>query len=78
MTDHTSDLARLTEASGDPEAFRVVYEALMTMYESSMRVGRMTQFADEAAAIAVQSLRAAGRLPLEAATAQRSSKEAPR
>ncbi|MEV1315472.1 hypothetical protein AB0J14_05225 [Micromonospora arborensis] len=60
--DRTDDLAKLTEASGDPEAFRIVYTALMSRYESSCRVGHLTQFADEVAALAVQALRGAGRL----------------
>lgn len=62
MADRTDDLAKLTEASGDPEAFRLVYSVLMSRYESSCRIGHMTQFADEVAAIAVQALRGAGRL----------------
>lgn len=64
------DLAALSEASGDPEAFRVVYSALMSRYESSCRVGHLTQFADEVAALAVQALRGAGRLTATAATVQ--------
>ncbi|MGC4886677.1 hypothetical protein [Micromonospora sp. DT227] len=58
------DLVRLGEASGDPEAFRIVYSALMSRYESSCRIGHMTQFADEVAALAVQGLRGAGRLTI--------------
>jgi hypothetical protein len=56
------DLAKLAEASGDPEAFRLVYSALMAVYGSSSRAGHMTRFADEASAIAVATLRRADRL----------------
>lgn len=56
------EVAALAEASGDPAAFRLVYSILMQRYDDSCRVGHMTQFADEVAAVAVQTLRDAGRL----------------
>jgi hypothetical protein len=58
----TDAVAAFAKASGDPEAFRLVYSMLMRRYDDSCRVGHMTQFADEVAAAAVQTLRDAGRL----------------